>query len=408
MRPRSPRFWPVAGCLIALAACGRDPAARGASAGAAVAGPAPIGSAQGARGSADELPARLRALEEQLWAEREAREAERSAALAERERLECELADLRGELTEREEEFLRTLQAVGTLAPQALPAGWVAAPASDEPDAAPDEAAEPPERVEARSRAAERLRSLRNLLAIEDVYGLDLLEIGLASEGGTGPVVFRLLDGHGRPAGSLFAQRLRLEGSRAARTVTIVLEHGYELRAGEKTPFEGASDADGQDGVRRIQLAHVDPARWIEALPELFGPKAAAETEDDGRFDLRLARETLNRLLAEDAAHGWWRVDDFAGVVDGAFRKVALRRLDRDGKLERLLFADRMRVQAQGESVCLVLEDGAQVRGDEKAPFLDGTYRIFLPRASAHAWRAAGVPGLAQPPPSQDETARER
>ncbi|MBI5433845.1 MAG: hypothetical protein HZA52_13520 [Planctomycetes bacterium] len=349
-----------------------------------------------------ELEARVQELERLLKAERESRETERQAYAEERARLDCELADLRGELTAREDEFLRTLQAVGTLSPEALPPGWELAQASERastdaptPDDSP---AEDPALAEARERAGERLRTLRNLLAIEEIFGLDLLEVGQLSEHATGPVVFRTLDGRGRPAGSVYAERLRLEGSRAARTVTIVLEAGYELRGGEKVLFDGATDPDGKDGVRRIQLAHVDPTPWIEAVPELFGPKAAAEPDDDGLHDPRVVRETLNRLLAEDAANGYYELEDFAGTVAGVLRKVVLRHRDRDGKQERMLFADRMRVEPQGESLCLVLEDGAQVRGDEKAPFLDGRYRIFLPRAKLAAWRDAGVPGLPTPP----------
>jgi hypothetical protein len=374
------------------------------------AGPAAAPRAIGAGGESEtarsgattevELEARVRDLEALLAAER----AERGA---ERERLECELADVRGELVRREDEFLSTLQAVGTLAPQALPPGWVAAQTAQTVPAEPAVPAESGEQAAARTAAAARLRALRSLLAIEEVHGLELLEIGSVCAGATGPVVFRTLDGRGRPAGNLFAERLHLEASRAARTVTIVLESGYELSGGAKTPFAGASDAEGKGGVRRIPLPHVDPAAWLEAVPELFGPKAALETDDDGRFDLHAVRDTVNRLLAADAASGWWQLDDFAGTVAGTFRKVALRRLDRDGKLERLLFADRMRVEAlaasaggavSGASVCLVLEDGAQVRGDEKAPFLDGVFRIYLPRAKASEWRDAGVPGLADAP----------
>ncbi|MCC6409299.1 MAG: hypothetical protein IT453_19225 [Planctomycetes bacterium] len=382
--------------VVALAACAPD-----------VDG-GPVGARQ------RELEARVQDLERLLKAERESRETERQAYAEERARLECELADVRGELTAREDEFLRTLQAVGTLSPEALPPGWspaqVAQGASGEAPAPDDSPAEDPALAEARARAAERLRTLRNLLAIEEIFGLDLLEIGQPSEHATGPVVFRTLDGRGRPAGSVYAERLRLEGSRAARTVTIVLEAGYELRGGEKVLFDGATDPDGKGGVRRIQLAHVDPTPWIEAVPELFGPKAAAEPDDDGLHDPRVVRETLNRLLSEDAANGYYELEDFAGTVGGVLRKVALRHRDRDGKQERMLFADRMRVEAQGESVCLVLEDGAQVRGDEKAPFLEGRYRIFLPRAKLAAWRDAGVPGLAEPlpePPPETTAPRE-
>lgn len=366
-------------------------------------------------------------------------EAERAAAQAERERLECELADVRGRLTEREEEFLRTLQAVGTLSPAALPPGYVPAPSTDavEPSPPSTEPEEPAELVAERTRAGERLRALRSLLAVENVSGLELLELGLwlrdapgpsaselsvavdaesgpaataeevplaaaeptpsaqAASGATGPVVFRTLDDRGRPTGSLFAQRLRLEASQAARTVTIVLEDGYELRAGEKQLFEHATDASGRGGVRRIPLLHVDPAPWLAAVPELFRPRNALELDDDGTYDVRAVRSALNELLAEDAASGWWKLDEVAGVVDGVLRKVVLRKLDRDGRLERLLLADRLWIEPHGSGIALVLEDGAQLRGDEKAPFLDGRYRIFLPRAKLEEWRAAALPGLA-------------
>jgi hypothetical protein len=382
----------VALCISALVACGRGSSA--------AADPTHVA----------DLERRVQELERTLRAERESREAERASFAEERERATCDLADLRGRLTDREDEFLRTLQAVGTLAPAALPDGYVL-PKTDED--APDDDVEPPEDpalLAARARSVEHLRSLRNLLAIEDIHGLDLLELGLASDHGTGPVVFRTIDGNGRPLGSLYAERLRLEGSRAARSVTIVLEHGYELRGGVKTTFDGATDADGRNGTRRIQLVHVDPQRWIDALPELFGPKAAAEPDDDGMFDPRAVRETLNRLLALDAASGYYVLDDFAGTVGGVLRKVALRQRNRDGKLERMLFADRMRIEPEGDGVRLVLEDGAQMRGSEKAPFLDGRFRIFLPRADLAAWRAAGLPGLAPLPiaAADDETARQR
>ncbi|MCK6444934.1 MAG: hypothetical protein L6Q99_00940 [Planctomycetes bacterium] len=388
---------------------------------------------------------------------------ERAASKEETERLERELAEVRGRLTEREEEFLRTLQAVGTLAPAALPPGYVPPPSSDAEGSSPTpaelarptqpgepaglgepgepgepgESGESPELVAERLRAAERMRALRSLLAVENVSGLELLELGLwlpdepeasatelsaaarvepasqapsedppdvapgaakpgaATSGATGPVVFRTLDDRGRPTGSLFAQRLRLEASQAARTVTIVLEDGYELRAGEKQLFERATDPNGRGGVRRIPLVHVDPAPWLAAVPELFRARHALDLDDDGTCDVRAVRVALNDLLAEDAAHGWWKLDELAGVVNGVLRKVALRKLDRDGRLERLLFADRLRIEPHGSGVALLLEDGAQLRGDEKAPFLDGRYRIFLPRAKLAEWRKTGLVGAA-------------
>jgi hypothetical protein len=60
-----------------------------------------------------------------------------------------------------------------------------------------------------------------------------------------------------------------------------------------------------------------------------------------------------------------------------------------------------MTIVEQEQGVKVELQDGAQLRGDAKTPFLDGRYRIFLPRASAERWRKAGLPGLAPPPPKQ-------
>ena len=72
--------------------------------------------------------------------------------------------------------------------------------------------------------------------------------------------------------------------------------------------------------------------------------------------------------------------------------------LDPEGRIERKLFADRMEIRAMEQGVRIELSDGAQMRGDAKTPFLDGRYRIFLPRASVEAWRKAGIPGISDPP----------
>jgi hypothetical protein len=85
-------------------------------------------------------------------------------------------------------------------------------------------------------------------------------------------------------------------------------------------------------------------------------------------------------------------------VQAGVFRDVQLDQLDASGKLERKLFADRMEISAQASGVKIELTNGAQMRGDAKMPFLDGRYRIFLPRVSVEAWRKAGIPGLSAPP----------
>jgi hypothetical protein len=63
--------------------------------------------------------------------------------------------------------------------------------------------------------------------------------------------------------------------------------------------------------------------------------------------------------------------------------------------LERKLFADTLRILERPQGVLLLLESGAQLRGDIKTPFLEGRYRIHLPRLESARLRAAGVPVLA-------------
>lgn len=258
----------------------------------------------------------------------------------------------------------------------------------------------PPPPDAARNRAI--FHTLRALLAAEQVTSLDLLESGNLGDRCVGPIVLRVLDERGRPLGSIAAERLHLEASRAARMITLVLEHGYERHGGEKVPFEGGPpDADMRGGVRRIALPDCDPRPWLDGLPELFDPNELVREIDDARHDLGALRATLNQLLHADAANGWYRVQGIGGVQGSVLRDVALDRLDRDGKLERRLFADRMSILREETGLQLSLEGGSQVRGDQKIPFLDGRCRIFLPRAAVDTWIAARVPGLApdDPPP---------
>jgi hypothetical protein len=63
-------------------------------------------------------------------------------------------------------------------------------------------------------------------------------------------------------------------------------------------------------------------------------------------------------------------------------------------------------VLREPQGLQILLEDGVQMRGDVKTPFLAGAFRIFLPRADAAAWQAAGVPGLSEPPPRSDRERR--
>ncbi|MBK7876458.1 MAG: hypothetical protein IPJ77_12025 [Planctomycetes bacterium] len=346
--------------------------------------------------------------------------------------LEAELAHARDERLAREREWLEYTQSIarlGTIAelqskrfqPAPDAGGAERAPATGEPQEPPPLAPPDPERVRAARERDEQIRtSLRALFVAEQIAGLELLECGRLQDGATGPVVLRMTDDYGRTVGTLAAERLHLEASVAARTVTLVLEDGYERRGGERLPFPLTNDAveageprpepdaaapvvpELRSGRRRIELPHVDPRPWIEAVPELFRPADREPLPDDGRWDLAAVRAGLNVLLRADAAGGTWRLVGLAGVQEGVLRDVQLDQLDREGQLEKKLFADRLVLRADEEGVRLELESGAVLRGDAKAPFLDGRYRIFLPSASVADWRAAGLPGLSEPPPRRE------
>jgi hypothetical protein len=324
--------------------------------------------------------------------------------------LEGEVQDAAAKRLAREEEWVRYTKALSQLSPaaeqaevkfQAMPDPQAAAPAADAPSSAADQESRAKD-AKAREDAARRDQeigvSLKTLFELDQVTGLEMLESGTLVDGAIGPVVLRALDDGGRPVATLSARKLRLEGSRAARTVTIVLEDGFERRAGEKIPFEGPATEEGRGGVKRIELPDIDPAPWIEQLPELFRAEDKAPlAADDGLWDLGTVRAALNLLLREDVSGGWWRLASYGGVQAGVLRDVQLDGLDAQGRLERKLFADRMQISAQERGVKIELQDGAQLRGDSKTPFLDGRYRIFLPRASVEAWTKAGIPGIADP-----------
>jgi len=225
-------------------------------------------------------------------------------------------------------------------------------------------------------------------MRVEWIQGMDLLELGeLSDEGWIGPVVFRLLDDRGHLSGSLSAQRLHLEGSTSGRVVTIVLEDGEERTGGESLPF--------REGRRRIALPGVDPRPWIEALPELFDEESAVP-KDDGRWDLERVRVELNRLLDEDATGDVFRMRHLGGVEDGVMRDVYFEVRDANGAVLRRLFADRCVILRREQGLVVQLEDGVIVRGDSRAPFLAGRYRVFLPRARTEAWERARLPGLVE------------
>ncbi|MEX1024225.1 MAG: hypothetical protein WD226_04025 [Planctomycetota bacterium] len=253
--------------------------------------------------------------------------------------------------------------------------------ANNEEEAAEPDAAEPEPDAD---RAHELRVSLRALLLSQRLVNLDLLEVGALEGGSLGPVVFRLLDERGRLDGTLVAERLRLEASRAARSLTLVLEDGYELRLGQKSPFEG--------GTRRIQFHGLDPAAWIEGMPELFNTDVFARP-DDGRWRLPRVKDELNRLLALDTGSAWYRLRGLSGVVGDELREVHLEELDSGGSIRRRLFADRLAVRVEDGGVLLVLHDGITLRGERRQAFLDGVHRIYLPNAHLAEWRAAHLPG---------------
>jgi len=234
-------------------------------------------------------------------------------------------------------------------------------------------------------------------MAVEGLRGIDLLEAGTVGDGATGPVVFRLLDADGRLAGSLYAERLRLEASLAGRTLTIVLEDGYESHGGQRTPIGNDGDPAGPPAWR-IPLEGLDPRPWMESLGELFGELPDDAPPDDGLWDLAYVQVTLNALLREDASAGWLRLKRLGGVENGVLRDVHFEVLDAEGRLERRVFADRLTLEGSAEGVVLRFAGGVHLRGEERTPFLDGGWRVWLPNARVDAWRAAGLPGLVPSP----------
>jgi len=261
---------------------------------------------------------------------------------------------------------------------------------SFEPQSKPAPAPPAPEVV----RAAEFVSRLNALLWSDGIRDLSVLEGGrvgpdLLRPAWIGPVVLRRVDGEGRLAGSLFADRMRLECSRAARTVTLVLESGYEQVEGSRTAFEPTG--------RRILLPLVDPDRWLEGCPELFAADQQLSARDDGLWDRARVKQALNQLLAADAAGGYWQIKDIGGIRGAALHDVQLLALDASGRMQRLAFCDTLTLRASLSGVELSLRDGAVVRDGRKAPFPEGRMRIVLPQAEAGAFRAARIPGFAEP-----------
>lgn len=256
------------------------------------------------------------------------------------------------------------------------------------------------------ARLAKRVATMRleleSLLVSEQVLNFDVLELGTLNEEErwVGPVVLRLLDDWGRPAGSLVADRLRLECSRAGHNVTMVFEIGYERRGSIVESFGPAIDpADPRGGLRRMSLGTVDPDPWLELLPELFDPRHLDEVlDDDGRWDRLAVRASLNEMLRRDAHGSRWRLEAYGGVVGKNLRDVHLEEYDENGVGLRRVFADRLWIEEGDRGLTLQARQGSIMRGDRSAPFLEGRFRIFLPKADVTAWREIGLPGLAEPP----------
>lgn len=340
-----------------------------------------------------ELEARLVRQEEERaqWTAREAALTDRIAAL------DLELARLTEESLRREREFFAIEGSYRELATSEAPRELVEAMLGIEREPEPEPPPEPsPEELRRLERSKRIGRLVGDLLVLEGVDSLVLLEAGLLGDGYIGPVVCRLVDERGRPVGSLSADRLRLEASRAGRTLTIVLEDGYERRGGERVPFEGGTPGVERSGTRRIVLPQVDPGPWIEELPELFTAESRIPLEDDGCWRVFLVHRALNELLASDVAGGYWRVSALGGVTEGVLRAVELENLDANGHLIRRLLADRLAIELADRGVLLRLEDGVQITGGAKHAFLDGRYRIFLPSADQEVWKTVGLPGLVE------------
>ncbi|MSR61006.1 MAG: hypothetical protein EXS08_00980 [Planctomycetes bacterium] len=322
-------------------------------------------------------------------------------APAEPHSLADEVAALRAELEhekarrlEREEAFREFSRVLAQL-PAGKALGLTPAAVASAPPPTPDELAQREAEAAARARAEELGLKLSVLMRLEGLRGLDLLESGALHASASapafiGPVVFRVLDERGLLAGSVRAERLRLEGSAAAHTLTLVLEDGFESRGGERVPFTG--------GARRITLSDVDPEPWMRDCPELFSGDDIVGAKDDGRWSLAAVRRELNRVLGLDTRLGWYRLHSLGGVRGAELMDVQLEELGASGRVERRLFADRLHVALEDDSVVLELFDGALVRGGDKTPFRDGQFRVVLPGVDLGAWRAAALPGLSAPP----------
>lgn len=317
--------------------------------------------------------------------------AEREELLARIAKLEARLGSAQADALLREESWLEYNRMIVSIAPEdlfpELHAAKVQAALADQPPDAPD-----PVFLAQQERSREIQVSLNALFRAEGIDAFDLLEVGLVESGAIGPVLLRSFDERGRAIGTITADRLRLEGSRAGRTLTLVLEDGYTRRSGERVPFAGADDGAERGGVLRVVIPDTDPDGWSRAVPELFSEDHTLEILDDGRWNRFMLRRDLNARLDRGGLGGRYVLKDLAGVRDGVLRDVALDELDENGSLRRRLFADRLILRVDRAGVQLVLEDGVVVRGEQKLPFLDGRMRVYLPRADVGEWVDGSLP----------------
>ncbi len=341
---------------------------------------------------------------------------EREQTLLQRiDELEVALRDEQERSLMRQQEWIEYMRVLGSFELPALPSppAYIEDALREPPDLIALAAAR--ELAVLRVRGKEIERVLSSLFLVEGIRRVDLLEVGLLHEferrTWTGPVIARLLDDRGRMVGMLKASRMRVEASRAAHTVTLILEDGYESRGGVRRPFDGGlmvADPDGRGkmvasgGVRRMYLGTIDPDPWIKAVPELVDPEALEAVLDDGLWNLTTVRVDIVRLLRKAAGRGdpSWRLAAIGGVRGNDLRDVRFAEIDiLSGRTKRVVFADSARIVARADGgIELRLEGGSVRRGDRVAPFLAGRYRIVLPRADAAAWKDALLPGLSPPP----------
>ncbi len=355
------------------------------------------------RAKASVPPALAPELESELQNELASVRADATALRARLSEVERSLGESQASRIEREREwmrFVRLLDARGLsgAAPVAFDPELPEEMLEPSPPLEAHESAEPKPDVDAAriERTQQLCAGLRSMLWVEGQRGLDLLEGGALGAGWIGPVVFRTLDADGRLSGVLRAERLRLEASRAARTLTLVLETGYESHAGVKVEFERPEGDPTRASARRIVLYDLDPMPWVEAMPELFGSAPLDEVRDDGRHDKELVRAALNELLKQDAFAGWLRIESIEGIVRGTLHGVHAAAYAPGGGLEKRIFADRLRLVRQGPNgrrgILLCFEDGALERAGERQAFLDGRWTLYLPRAEPELFEAAKIP----------------